>query len=178
MKTWMFKAFVEQGNYNWIDFIKDLVKSYNNSYHRSIKMTPNQVNPSTEATVRKNLYPKTTTPVKKAKYKVGDRVRISRLDNVFRKGYMITRTWEIFEVSEVQKTDPITYKLKDLSGDPLYGSFYDSELTFVDKSDEIYAVEKIVNKRKRGGKTEYRVKYMGWDSSHNQWISEDDLYRK
>ena len=174
----MFKAFVEQGNFVWIDFHEDLIKSYNNSYHRSIKMTPNQVTIANESTVRKNLYPKEPKSKEKAKFKVGDKVRLSRLDNVFRKGYMITRTWEVFEISEIADTVPITYKVKDLSGEPLYGSFYSEEMQLVDKTDQIYAVERIINKRRRNGKTEYRVKYMGWDSSHNQWISEEDLFPK
>jgi hypothetical protein len=63
------------GHKRWIDVINDLV--YNNSYHRSIKMTP--VESSTkenESTVYKNLYGKSDMFKKSNKFKVGDKVRI------------------------------------------------------------------------------------------------------
>ena len=47
---------------------------------------------------------------------------------IFDKGYTPYWTEEIFTVSEVRYTDPITYKLKDLNGEEIKGSFYEQEL--------------------------------------------------
>ena len=38
-------------------------------------------------------------------------------------------TKEIFVVDEVNKTVPVTYKLKDLEGEPILRSFYREELS-------------------------------------------------
>jgi len=37
-------------------------------------------------------------------------------------------TKEIFVIDEIKKTNPITYKIKDLNGEPILGSFYIQEL--------------------------------------------------
>jgi len=37
-------------------------------------------------------------------------------------------TREIFVVSDINQTNPITYKLEDLNGDDIIGSFYTQEL--------------------------------------------------
>ena len=47
----------------------------------------------------------------------------------FEKGYKRNWTKEIFVVDEVNKTIPITYKIKDLEGEPILGSFYKEELS-------------------------------------------------
>ena len=52
----MWRYFEENGNYRWIDIIGDLINSYNNSYHRSIKTTPNKVNSKNESKIYVNLY--------------------------------------------------------------------------------------------------------------------------
>ena len=47
--------------------------------------------------------------------KVGDRVRITKYKNIFSKGY--TKNWskEIFMIDSLLKTNPWTYKIKDLN---------------------------------------------------------------
>jgi len=65
----------------------------------------------------------------KPQFKAGDRVRIYRYKRTFEKGYKPNWTKEIFVVDEVNKTIPITYKLKDLEGEPILGSFYKEELS-------------------------------------------------
>ena len=66
---------------------------------------------------------------RKPQFKVGDRVRIYRYKRTFEKGYKPNWTKGIFVVDEVNKTIPITYKIKDLEGEPILGSFYKEELS-------------------------------------------------
>ena len=65
---------------------------------------------------------------KDSRFKVGDRVRISKFKNILSKGY--TRNWstEIFIVNKINDTVPYTYNLKDLNGEEIIGSFYNREL--------------------------------------------------
>ena len=61
-------------------------------------------------------------------FKVNDRVRITKYKNIFSKGY--TKTWsrEIFVIDSVFKSSPWTYKIKDISGEKIIGSFFEKEL--------------------------------------------------
>jgi len=66
---------------------------------------------------------------RKPHFRVDDRVRIYRYKQTFEKGYMPNWTKEIFVIDEINNTIPITYKIKDLEGEPALGSFYNEELS-------------------------------------------------
>ncbi|XP_046751326.1 uncharacterized protein LOC124414422 [Diprion similis] len=72
---------------------------------------------------------------RKRKFKVGDRVRISKYKNVFEKGHTPNWTTEIFTVSEVKNTNPPTYKLTDYQDHSIEGGFYEEELSKVKYPD-------------------------------------------
>ena len=71
---------------------------------------------------------KTGTNPKVPKFKVNDRVRITNYKNIFSEGY--TKNWSrgIFIIYSVLKTNPWTYKIKDLKGEKIMGRFYEKEL--------------------------------------------------
>lgn len=175
LKTRMYRAFTAQGSRRWTNILADLVSGYNNSYHRSIKMKPNEVNKQTEEEVRENLYPPLANP-SPPKLKVGDSVRITRIKNIFEKGYARSWSFEVFFVSKIKNTNPITYAIKDYKGEEIGGSFYESEVQKVDKSNDVYLVDSIVKKRTVKGKVEYLVKWKGYPDAANSWIGHADLY--
>lgn len=154
----------------YIDVLPKLLKNYNNSYHRSIKMTPVEASKEeNESQVYKNLYIKKKV-IGKPKFKIGDRVRISTIKKKFGKVDDSTFTEEIFIVSEVLKTilDPFTYKVKDLNGEEIKGAFYEYEMVKYNKKDDVYKIEKII--KKKGNK--YFVKWLGYPDEFNSWTSE------
>ena len=55
-------------------------------------------------------------------------MRITKYKNIFSKGYTENWSREIFIIDCVLKTDRCTYKLKDLNGGKVIGSFYEKEL--------------------------------------------------
>ena len=61
---------------------------------------------------------------KDSRFKVGDRVRISKFKNIFPKGYTPNWSREIFIVNKINDTVPYTYNLKDLNDEEIIGSFY------------------------------------------------------
>ena len=65
---------------------------------------------------------------KDSRFKVGDRVRISKFKNIFAKGYTPDWSTEIFIVDKINDTVPYTYNIKDLNNEEIIGSFYDREL--------------------------------------------------
>ena len=65
---------------------------------------------------------------KDPKFKIGDRVRISKQKNIFAKGYTLNWSEEIFVVSKIKNTIPWTYVINDLNGKEMIGTFYEKEL--------------------------------------------------
>ena len=65
--------------------------------------------------------------------KINQLVRIpytGRTQDIFHKSYNIVNTQEIFKIVEIDKKEtPFLYKLEDLSGEKIRGSFYLEELT-------------------------------------------------
>ncbi|XP_046737539.1 uncharacterized protein LOC124406228 [Diprion similis] len=111
-------------------------------------------------------------PTKPTMFRTGDKVRISKFKNVFEKGYTPNWTTEIFTISRVENTHPLTYKLKDYQNRPISGGFYEQELLKVEHPD-IYLVEKVLKKRRK----KLYVKWLGFYSTHNSWINESDVLR-
>uniref|UniRef100_A0ABD2W296 Chromo domain-containing protein n=1 Tax=Trichogramma kaykai TaxID=54128 RepID=A0ABD2W296_9HYME len=167
----MWKRFSLSGNYKWIDIISNLVKVYNNTKHRTIKMKPKDVNSSNEKKVmiQYNSYKLTESKIP-AKFKIGDKVRVSKAKHIFEKGYTPNWTTEIFTIVKTSMTHPPTYHLKDYQDQPITGSFYEQELSIA-KYPDIYLIENII--RKKGNKL--FVKWLGFDSTHNSWINKNDI---
>ena len=116
-------------NFKWIDILPKIVKDYNNSYHSTIKMKPNEVNEEAEKVLKETIFkyvpPKIIT---KSKFKIGDRVRISNKKSTFSNKYKNNWSREIFVIYKINNTDPVTYSIKDLNDEKIIGSFYDYEL--------------------------------------------------
>ena len=105
-----------------------------------------------------------------SKFRVGDHVRITKFKRkVFDKGFTPNWTEEIFVVDEIKYTDPITYKLKDLLGEEIKGTFYEQEM--LKATQEIFRIEKVIRKSK--GKA--LVKWSGYPEKFNSWVDESDL---
>ena len=106
-----------------------LVDQYNNTIPSLIKMTPKEAScKENENKVWRNLYPefggKTLTP----NFQIGDNVRITKKKKTFDKGYTQRWTEEVFKISKIQLTIPVTYKIIDYIGEEIQDSFYEQEL--------------------------------------------------
>ena len=66
------------------------MRFYNDTYHRSIGMAPSEVTSTNQETVWQRLYGHES--VGTPKFRVGDRVRISKAKRHFEKGYMANWT--------------------------------------------------------------------------------------
>ncbi len=82
----MYKYFTANLTRNYIDVLPEMIEKYNNTYHRSIKMTPVEASLSKNTdTVYYNLY-KNVPEKTKPKFAVGDKVRITKKKSIFDKG--------------------------------------------------------------------------------------------
>ena len=129
-------------------------------------MKPQDVTSKDEARILKKLSLKLKNL--KAKFKKGDKVRISKAKHVFEKGYTPNWGTEIFTVFRVARTNPVTYHLKDYKKEPIAGGFYEQELAKV-KYPDVYLLEKVLRRRSN----QIYVKWLEFDNSHNSWINKE-----
>ena len=149
----------------YLDILPEILKQYNNTKHSSIKMTPTEESKKkNEGTVYFNLYGNLKQLSSKPKFKVGDKVRISKYKRkVFDKGYTPNFTEEFFIIDKIQYTNPITYKLKDLNNEEIKGSFYEPEL--LKAKQEIFRIDKVI--RRDYKKKQALVKWKGYSDEFN-----------
>ena len=83
---------------------------------------------------------------------------------MFDKGYTQQWTEEVFKISKIQLTIPVTYKITDYNEEEIQGSFCEQELQKT--SQDTFRIEKIL--KRQGDK--YLVKWMGNPKSFNSWI--------
>ena len=118
------------------DVLDDIVNKYNNTVHRTIKMKPIDVTSDSYAEYNED------SNEKDPKFKVGDRVRISKYKNIFAKGY--TQNWseEVSIISKIKNTVPWTYVISDLNGEKIDWTFYEKEFkiqrVIKRKGDKLY----------------------------------------
>ena len=122
LRNKLYKHMTATGKNVYYDVLDDVVSKYNNTKHSTINMKTIDVGNN-----NKRVYIDEHNE-KRSRFKVGDRVRISKFKNIFAKGY--TRNWsrEIFIVNKINDTVPYTYNIKDLNDEEIIGSFYDREL--------------------------------------------------
>ena len=171
MKEKMFKYFTDNNTNRYIDALPDLVEDYNNTVHSSTKFTPIEASKEkNELKVWRNLYPdRYKTSRLNPKFSVGDEVRITKKKKVFEKGYTTRWTEEIFTIKEIRETNPLTYKLEDLQGEEIKGTFYEPELQKT--KQQIFRIEKIIKKEKNKS----FVKWKGYPDKFNSWVDNKDL---
>ena len=154
------------------------IYTYNNRYHRMIGTTPHIAETMPESHIgistRMAKYYESIKP-EKVRFAVGDTVRIQRLKGKFDRGYNERAKKEIFKIANI-KTNlkrPLI-ELTDYSGrEIIKGRFYQSELVKV--SGDVFRVEKVLKKRKYGGKDQLFVKWKGFNESYNSWINADQV---
>ena len=150
-----------------------LAKQYNESKHSSIKITPIEASKKkNEGLVYFNLYGNMETLKQKSKFTIGDKVRISKYKRkVFDKGYTPNWSEEVFTVDKIQYTNPITYKLKDLRGEDIQGSFYEPEL--LEAEQDVFRIDNVIQRDYK--KKQALVRWKRYSNEFNSWIPIKDL---
>ena len=174
LRELMMKEFVKNNNTVWYNILPNLIKIYNNRYHSTIKMKPNQVNKNNEKYIKENIYSYNKTS-KIPKFKINDLVRISlKRRPIFDKpSGNIKWSEELFKIHSINKSNVITYKIKDLNDEIIEGIFYERELQKTKNNSEVYIIEKIIRKNKN----KYLVKWRNYSNDFNSWIDKNDIIK-
>ena len=113
--------YMEEYGYNFIHKLPQFIFTLNSRRNSSINMSPNTLK---NCDFMSFLYSKTLREFKKPTFKVGDRVRISKFDLFFRKGYKPQFTRENVEIVAVATKKPPSYTIKDEQDEIIQGKFY------------------------------------------------------
>ena len=162
----------------WYNALNDIINVYNNTKHRTLKMTPTEArSPNNFITVYRNqFHRKTENKVKtcQPRFFPGLRVRISLHRRLFDKDADSAFSEEIFRISSIVPGCPAMYKIEDLAGEPIKGSFYEKQLQITEQTT--FRVAKILRKRKvRGGKEQVLVRWFGYPKKFDSWEDSDQL---
>ena len=122
LKNKLYKHMTATDKNVYYNVLDDVVNKYNNTKHSTIKMKPIDVKDN-----NKRVYVDEHNE-KDSRFKVSDRVRISKFKNIFAKRYTPNWSIEIFIVDKINDTVPYTYNFKDLNDEEILGNFYDREL--------------------------------------------------
>ena len=166
IKSKIYKYMTSISKNVYIDKLDDIVNECNNIYHTTIKMKP--------IGVKDNTYINTSKKInnKDPKFKVDDRVRISKYKNIFAKVYMPNWSEEVFIIKKVKNTIPWSHVIDDLNDEEIIGTFYEKELQKTNQEE--FRIEKVI---KRKGNKAY-VKWKGYNNSFNSWIDKANLVQR
>ena len=154
LKEKMWRMFTHHSNLkyklpkNYTNYLDKLLVSYNNSYHRSIKAKPIQVNSKNEKLINTNLYGEHQDAFITFAFKIGDYVRISEEKSLFAKGYTPNWSKEIYIITNKIPSNPPRYYLKDLENQEYSYKFYSEELQKVLLEEFPYDSFKVLEETK------------------------------
>lgn len=170
-------------NERYVEIIPDIVSSYNNTYHASIKMTPNEVDEKNSELVFENIYGYSKAygddsfinPL----FSKGDLVRIAKEKKAFDKGYTPNWTSEPFKINKVFPTNPPLYQILDHNNNVIAGRFYEQELLKISPNEYpkgTYPIEILEEKKnKKGIVTSVKVRWLGYGEEFDSWISPSQI---
>lgn len=131
-KNIVFKYFTANNTLKYIDSLQDLVSTYNKRYHRTLKMSPSQVNKKNEKKLWRQLYGeylKKQTKGKSKKFVPGDLVVISKKRKPFSKSYLPQWIDDRYMIVDELNTNPPVWRIMDIeTQEILKPRFYFHEL--------------------------------------------------
>ena len=175
--------YMHENNTNrFIDKLPMFIKSYNNTFHGTIKTRPSDITFENELKFYKAQKERGDRYLdKKIKYKfsIGDKVRISHLKRPFKRSFDQQFTPEIFTVAKRYKRQGLPiYQVKDCSDSIIKGKLYQDELTLVNMPDDVsWPIDQVFRNKKRkiGGVLHYLVRWRNYPDACNSYVPAMDL---
>jgi hypothetical protein len=190
VKQKLYKIMNSEKTFKWIDKLDAVINAINNSYNRTLKMTPlqagkrenrskvflNTVTLPEDFFISKTM--KINTEYTIDEFSVGDIVRI-QMHQPFGKSYVGNFSEVLYVIYErVLKGGLYVFYLKELlTGEPLQGLFYQAELKHaqIAGKSELPKIEKIHGFRFVDNKEEVKVNYEG--NNAKVWIPYANLIK-
>ena len=133
LKETLWYHFIEAGTRKWTDVLQDEVQQYNEREHRSISMTPAHARTKEGSDTLREHYLLRSERAAEAdaaapppRYSVGQWVHVSRIKEVFEKGFHPRWSAAQFQIRAVKPGAPPLCYLRDYDGEPVEGAFYEA----------------------------------------------------
>ncbi len=198
LKVRLYKYMIHKNTNKWYTILPEIVKSYNLTYHNSIKMSPAEVNDENSDAVWRSMYemdfakypkeryikkPEEKVKMKKQdkkyndspnfKFKIGDIIRLSTMRYVFMRKFSQRYSNEMFTITDrfVDQGQNM-YKIKDGNNTMVLGKIYEYEMmkVYVPR-DSVFRISHI---RKKVGK-KYLVSWVGHNRRFDSYVNESDI---
>ena len=174
----LYRHMVSKQTLNYMSVLYEILSTYNHSYSRVIKMTPIEaLKPENGEILSRNLSVKMgrmKVTKRKPMYKAGDTVRVLFEQTKYSRGYGVNFSYRRYKIHSVNQSRSIpTYVLATERGRVLSGPFYDYELQLV--NIPTYLGRATGEVRKIRGVKHYKFHYLGYGSSDDEWLPEDNL---
>ena len=173
---------IENESMHYLGILQHTCLSYNNSFHTSIKTTPEKAKQPENFTKIQTENLEKLHKLKKLKvrvrFAVGDIVRVSldKKKNVFSRSYNLQNSYPKFEIYKisVKNSAHAKYFLKHVASSEVIknGYFYDWQLTRCTNPEFRGSVIKT---RVRRGKKEFLFEYKGYPDRFNEWKKESEV---
>ena len=124
LKIKNYKYLTSISKFRYIDKLDDIVNEYSNTYHRTIKLNPVDIESSMYIDFNKE------NNKKDPKFKVGHDIRKSKHKNIFAKGYIPNWSQQVFLIKKVENTVLWAYVISDLNGEEIVHIFGLISLSF------------------------------------------------
>lgn len=132
IKGIIYKYFTFANSKRYVDLLDSFTCLYNNRFHSSIGVAPNDVNEKNVLAVWQYMQRKRTKSRSHTKLRIGDIVRVSNPKAVFEKGYKPRWSDEKFTIDKVLLRSPVVFNIRDTRGELIKGNFYASEIQKID----------------------------------------------
>ena len=178
------KYMAHHGTNRYIDALPDIIRSYNYSIHRSINMSPIQVNLKNENKVFKKLYGVDTflellkSDRGKKSFNENDEVRLKFDKKKMDRGHDQMWSDMVYKIRNVyDKFSKPQYSVQ-YGNEILKRRYYPEELQSiqVDKNT-FWPIEKILRYRKNNNQVEALVRFKGHNYESDQWIPMDQVQK-
>lgn len=177
------RYFTHQGNKEWYKILPTLIDTYNHANHRGINgRRPIDITDETAMHLWEEQEQKAQShsfDTKKSGYiPINTYVRISRIANgPFIKNFDQNWSEEVFRVVACNtKVKPAMYTIEDLQNNIIQGGFYREELQDIGPNPPVlFRIEKVLQTKGKGKDKKLFVKWHGYDSSYNSWISASSI---
>lgn len=177
---------------NWPSFLEKVVQNYNKLKQKSLKNhSPDEFQSHVDDVLLPDVIKQPNFEIQienQRKYEenpnlpqVGSYCFLAKnvTSRSFEKSYDLLKG-QLFQIRRVLAGyEPRLYQLQNLKGVKFPGYYYSPQLIFQKfgpQKGNFFQVEKIKNKRKRKGVTEYLVSYKGYDKSFDTWVKDIDLF--
>ena len=173
LKRLIYNYLTHSASKRYLDVLPQLMSTYNNRYHRIIKMSPFQADQEkNRKRVLANLAPLYHQDKKNPSYTVGTLVRVKRAKRYFQRGHDESFSRHIYRIARINTVKPRpTYFISTLDNDDEFeGGFYEEELQPVQFND-VFKKDKILQETTG----EVLVSWKGWGPEYNAWIDKNYL---